>query len=472
VSGELRVSEQDNDIATELDADDGTSPAPEGQAYLVVEHEGRFTVERLLEGRPVAIGRAADAHFVIDNPRVSLRHARITLTDGRIEVADLGSRNGTKLDAAVLRNEARYATSGSVVQIGPTRIVIARTDRPLSYASEAARRRPEPEARDDGARRDSVPPSDEAVVVADPAMRALDQVISRISSTSATVLIIGETGVGKEVVAEKIHRASSRARRPFVRLNCASLPEGLLESELFGHEKGAFTGADRRRLGYFQAANQGTLLLDEIGEMPLPLQAKLLRVLEQRTLTRLGGTEEVAVDVRILCATHRDLAEEVAAGRFRQDLFYRISTFTLEVPPLRARPTEILLLADMFVRRFASGSPPALTAEVTERLLAHAWPGNVRELRNAIEHAVVMADGAPIRVTHLPRAVRGGASSDAAAPIRDRVQDVERAAIVAALTQENDNRTRAAKRLGMSRRALIYKMIKYGLRDDDGRESE
>jgi DNA-binding NtrC family response regulator len=216
--------------------------------------------------------------------------------------------------------------------------------------------------------------------------------------------------------------------------------------------------------------------------MPLALQAKLLRVLEQRTLTRLGGTEEVAVDVRILCATHRDLAEEVAAGRFRQDLFYRISTFTLEVPPLRARPTEILLLADMFVRRFASGSPPALPAEVTERLLAHPWPGNVRELRNAIEHAVVMADGAPIRVTHLPRALRGGSSTDAAsqalreaplaAPIRDRVQDVERAAIVAALAQENDNRTRAAKRLGMSRRALIYKMIKYGLRDDDGRENE
>ena len=303
-------------------------------------------------------------------------------------------------------------------------------------------------------------------MVADRAMSALHDVVGRLAPTNATVLITGETGTGKEVIADRLHALSPRAKGPFVRINCASVPEALLESELFGHEKGAFTGADRRRAGHFEAASDGTLLLDEIGELPLAVQAKLLRVLERRAVTRLGSSDETPVDVRIVCATHRNLEQDVQSGRFRQDLFYRISTFTLEVPPLRDRPTEILLLADAFLRRLAAAAgkkAPALSGEAAGLLLAHGWPGNVRELRNAMEHAVVMADGEFVLPSHLPKAVRG-APAAAPAAMRDTLEEMERQAIAAALAAERDNRTRAAKRLGVSRRALIYKMIKYGLR--------
>jgi transcriptional regulator with PAS, ATPase and Fis domain len=304
-------------------------------------------------------------------------------------------------------------------------------------------------------------------VLADRAMVKLFAVARRVAVAQSAVLVSGETGTGKELIAERIHRQSARGTGPFLRLNCASLPEALIESELFGHERGAFTGADRRRTGYFEAATGGTLLLDEIGEMPLNVQAKLLRVLERRAIVRVGGTEEVGVDVRIICATHRDLRREVEAGRFRQDLYYRISTFTLEIPPLRERPTEIVLLAELFAVRIARelGLPhPKLAADVIEALSAHAWPGNVRELRNTMEHAVVMANGVDVRREHLP-ALFNAVASPASPGMRGRVEDLERAELVSALAAEGGNRTRAAKRLGLSRRALLYKILKYGLRE-------
>jgi len=308
------------------------------------------------------------------------------------------------------------------------------------------------------------------IIAADPAMVTVFSVAQRLAKVQTTVLVTGETGVGKEVVAEQIHRWSGRADKPFIRLNCASLPVNLVESELFGHEKAAFTGATHRKLGYVEAAHLGTLLLDEIGELPLTVQAKLLRVLETKRVSRLGGVTEIPVDVRFVCATHRDLQQEVTAGRFREDLLYRINTFTLEVPPLRQRRTEVRLLAHQFIQRFAAQMQrpaPTFSPEVSRHFDNYAWPGNVRELKNAIEHALVMADNEVIRLEHLPDPLRSPvteSSPQRPALMRERLDLVEKQSIEQALEAEGGNQTRAAKRLGISRRAFIRKLEKHGLK--------
>jgi DNA-binding NtrC family response regulator len=314
---------------------------------------------------------------------------------------------------------------------------------------------------------EAIPVADN-VIVSDPLMMRVFALARKVADTPITVLILGETGVGKEIVASAVHQASDRAAKPFVALNCAALAETLLESELFGHERGAFTGADRRKLGYFEAATGGTILLDEVGEMPIGVQAKLLRVIEQRTLTRLGGTEPVTVDIRIICATNRDLEVEVQRGRFREDLFFRVSVFTIVVPPLRDRRSEIAPLAAHFARQFArelGQAPPTFSAEALTALEAYEWPGNVRELRNAIERAVVLQPTGTIRPDHLPeRAAAASPRARTAPGVRQRVADLEREAVVEALTACGDNQTQAARQLGISRWALIRLMQKYGLK--------
>jgi len=344
----------------------------------------------------------------------------------------------------------------------------------LSRASAALRR-----ARSDGRDDIAAPPEEpvhagDDVIVGDPQMERVYQLAKKVADTSMTVLVTGETGVGKEVVAEALHNNSARADKTFVRLNCASIPETLLESELFGHEKGSFTGADRRKIGYFEAADGGTIFLDEIGEISPGLQTKLLRVLEEHKFTRVGGTKEIEVDVRVVCATNRDLEAEVQASNFREDLFFRVSAFTIMVPPLRDRHGEIALLADHFLKGAAQqlGSPtPLLSPDALTVLQSYYWPGNVRQLRNAMERAVVLQTSGVVEVQHLPDRVR---EEGLAAPIRpnvnnvmdvrEQVADVERAAIVAALESCGNNQTRAARKLGLSRRALIYKLEKYGLK--------
>jgi DNA-binding NtrC family response regulator len=310
-------------------------------------------------------------------------------------------------------------------------------------------------------------------IVADPQMRRVFELVRKVADHPITVLIHGETGVGKEVVASAIHHASRRRGGPLVQLNCASLPETLLESALFGHEKGAFTGADRRSQGYFEAAHGGTLFLDEIGEISPGTQAKLLRVLESRRFTRVGGTEEIEVDVRVICATHRDLEAASRRGEFRSDLFFRISAFTILVPPLRDRAPEIVPLAERFLREASRGRrAPALSASAADALGRYAWPGNVRELRNAIERALVLHTGGVIELEDLPDAVREPrgaarvepAASDGTDDVREHVAALERAAIISALEASAGNQTEAAKRLGMTRRTLIYRMEKHRLK--------
>ncbi len=295
------------------------------------------------------------------------------------------------------------------------------------------------------------------------ALAALGPVIDRVAAGGINVLVVGETGVGKEVIAQQIHARSPRAGKPFLALNCAALSESLLESELFGHEKGAFTGAVQRKLGLLEAARGGTVFLDEIGEMPLALQAKLLRVLEQREVLRVGGLKPEPIDVRFVAATHRDLQREVADGRFRQDFYFRLNGISIAVPPLRDRRDEILLLAKRFVAEAASRarrSPPTLDAAAERALLAHPWPGNVRELKNVVERAVVLASGSTISPEHFhlePAAGKPGPSSPKAA------EPDERQRILDALEQCAGNQTKAAKLLGFSLRTLVSRLDQYGI---------
>jgi DNA-binding NtrC family response regulator len=288
------------------------------------------------------------------------------------------------------------------------------------------------------------------------AMRRVFETAAVIAPSNAPVLILGESGAGKEVVAQIIHQWSPRAAGPLVAANCAGLPESLIESELFGHTKGAFTGASQTREGYFRAANSGTLFLDEIGELPLHLQPKLLRALESGQITPVGSDSPIQVDTRLVAATNRDLNKEVLEGRFRDDLYYRINVVELIVPPLGERQDDILPLARRFAVEFA-GAPVRLSPQAVQCLLAYPWPGNVRELRNAIQRSCLLCRGDVVLPEHLPPKVAALASGDAAAVV-GRLSQMERAAILATLEECSGNRTHAAKKLGISRRSLIYKL--------------
>ena len=303
-------------------------------------------------------------------------------------------------------------------------------------------------------------------------IHAMQEIIATVAPTEATVLITGDSGTGKELVARALHCASARAEKPLVTVNCAALAENLLESELFGHEKGSFTGADRRREGRFAQANGGTLFLDEIGEMPLTLQSKLLRALQQGEVQRVGADAAITVDVRIIAATNRDLREEVAQKRFREDLYFRLNVICIEVPPLRDRAEDIPVLAAHFLERFASRnrknvrgfSPQALAC-----MLRYAWPGNVRELENAVERAVILCNGDLITERELPLVVTGPAPVDERQPEADAslaglpLDTVERRAIEETLRQTGDNKSEAARQLGITRATLHNKLRKYGL---------
>ncbi|MBL8681159.1 MAG: sigma-54-dependent Fis family transcriptional regulator [Myxococcales bacterium] len=306
-----------------------------------------------------------------------------------------------------------------------------------------------------------------------PSMRELLRTVEQVAPSRSSVLIVGESGTGKELIAAALHRHSTRASGPFIRLHCAALAEGLLESELFGHERGAFTGAVGRREGRFRQADGGTLLLDEVSEIPLATQVKLLRVLQEKEFERVGGNETLKVDVRIIAASNVDLRERVRKGLFREDLYYRLNVITLEVPPLRERRSDIGPLATFFLRRYAAENGKRLEGfsdDAMERLLAYPWPGNVRELEHAIERAVVLARGGNVEVEHLPANIQGGrALSEHASGLGVKVQipgmtiaDLERVAILETLKSVGGSTSKAAKILGISPRKIQYKLHEYG----------
>jgi two-component system response regulator PilR (NtrC family) len=313
-------------------------------------------------------------------------------------------------------------------------------------------------------------------------MRAIADLIRRVATSRTTILVTGESGTGKERIARAVHASSDRAKKPFLVVNCGALPENLMESELFGHEKGAFTGAAGRHAGLFREADGGTLLLDEIGELPLNLQVKLLRALQERKVRPVGGTAELPVDVRVIAATNRDVEKDVAEGRFRQDLYYRLNIIRIEVPPLRARMEDVPLLVEHFVHRFADEHGKklrGLAPEALRAVLAYPFPGNVRELENAVERAVTLSTGPLVALGDLPPSVVGNVSAPAprlldlpadGCELDAVVAEVERRLMLQALERTNGVRTQAAKLLGITFRSLRYRLAKLGL--DSGGDGE
>ncbi|EPD35634.1 MULTISPECIES: sigma-54-dependent transcriptional regulator [Delftia] len=297
------------------------------------------------------------------------------------------------------------------------------------------------------------------------AMRQVFKRIGLAADSDATVLVLGETGTGKELVARALHRNSVRAERPFVAVNCAAIPADLMESELFGHVKGAFTGAASDRAGRFREAQGGTLFLDEVGDMPLPTQAKILRALQEREITPVGASRALPVNVRIIAATHRDLPDAVRQGRFREDLWYRLQVVPVHLPPLRERLGDVLLLAEHFLRQGGGASPKRLGADAARLLLAHDWPGNVRELRNAMERAALLCPGPVIGPEHigLQPAAANGPAIDWNGPLAPAVAQLEREMVTRALAATMGNRAEAARRLGLSRQQLYRKLAEFGL---------
>jgi two-component system response regulator AtoC len=474
------LTEEDSDRAEASDFSGAV------RAYLITRHAEQVNVMEIPPNGEVVVGRNSEATLCIDDTRVSRKHARIRWDSGALVIEDLGSRNGTVINGDTLRNASRALRPGDSVRIGGRDIalaVVVSGDRLVQIANGGnAAPASSAEAPDQAAlampRRDRLATPAEApegVVVADPGMARMFGFARRVAATATTALILGDTGVGKEVVAQQLHRWSDRNSNRFIRVNCAALPESLVESELFGHERGAFTGAEKRKIGFAEAAHGGTLFLDEIGELSLPVQSKLLAMLENRAVVRVGSTVETPIDVRVIAATHRSLQKEVAEGRFREDLYYRISVVVIRVPPLRERPSEILLIAKLFADRYGARHQwhePVIASDASAALVAHSWPGNIRELRNAIEHAMLLTEDGTIRREHLPETVTGTvavqqprASGPKVGGVRAALAEVERASIEEALHAEGGNRTRAALQLGISLRALLYKIRKYQIVD-------
>jgi nitrogen regulation protein NR(I) len=324
-----------------------------------------------------------------------------------------------------------------------------------------------------------------------PVMREVQKLIDKVAMSASPVLVLGESGTGKELVAREIHRRSPRAQGPFVAVNCAALSEGVLESELFGHEKGAFTGALTGHKGRFELADGGTLFLDEIGELPAPVQVKLLRVLQDTEFERVGGNKTIRVDTRIVAATHKDLKKGIAQGEFREDLYYRLNVISIDLPPLRDRRDDIPALAEHFLARYGRemAKPVRLSAEVLDRLTHYRWPGNIRELQNVLERAVVLCDGEQLTVADLPKEILEPSGGPAPEPapsaalaetgepgspehptdLTARLDALEKAIILEALQKHRWNQTKVAASLGLKRSSLQYKMKKHGLGGEEGR---
>jgi DNA-binding NtrC family response regulator len=423
--------------------------------------------------KDAVVGRDRAADVVLASGGVSRKHCVIERTrEGGLILRDLGSKNGTLVNGE--RVEKARLREGDVLKVGEAELRVERLAATEDEAAEASTRALKADA--------EVSPSSNAAVAylaESAAMKKVTKLVEKAAPTDSTVLITGESGTGKEVVARLIHQRSGRRSGPFIGVNCGALAPTLIDAELFGHEKGAFTGADRRREGKLEAAGGGTLFLDEVGELSLEAQVKLLRALEERKLVRVGGRDDVRFDARVIAATHRDLEELVRVGKFREDLFYRLEVIRIHVPPLRERPEDVLPLARLFlgrVRQRTGRTVQGFTKEAEKRLVDHRWPGNARELRNVVERAVVLGEGATVGEDdlYIPAARDAVDAADSAetTPSDEKgpppsLQEVERRAVERALKYASWNKTKAAEILGI-RRPTIYEKIKlYGLKPPD-----
>jgi DNA-binding NtrC family response regulator len=448
-------------------------------ARLSVTISNGMTVEVRLGQKEVKIGRGHEADLQLPDPSVSRLHAKVFRVGLQYFLADLRSRNGTRADGKRITQLA--LEDGRMFQVGPFRIHFHRPA-PGFPAGE------EPTAPPGMASRDFDSTEDKPVHVAKRAeapaatvespfgliggsalVRKMVSTIRRVAASDVPVLIEGETGSGKELVARGIHDASARRERPFIVVNCGAISPELIESELFGHEKGAFTGATAQRKGAFELANFGTIFLDEIGELPVALQPKLLRSLEQKEVKRVGGNDLLLADVRVLAATNRNLREEIARKTFREDLYFRIGAITVSIPPLRDRREDVAPIARHFLagmEKPASGPLPVLSPAALDILISHDWPGNVRELRNAIQRAVVMAESGELTVhdfSFLRRAAEPEAGTETPSGL-SRWEQAERTNILGELARQRGNKTKAARELGIAKSTLFEKLKKYGIR--------
>ena len=404
------------------------SSRPRGLSVRVVGPGGPV-IHALPVGKTLVIGRAEEADIFIDDPGISRRHLQISNEAGELQVEDLGSANGTRVGERHLKSAERVRVwPGEIIDIGGATLVFQSGDpRPASVPKESEEK--------------------------------FEELLQKIAASQINVLLLGETGVGKGVTAARIHSLSARAKKPFLELNCAALSESLVESELFGYEKGAFTGAAQTKPGLLESAVGGTFFLDEIGELPLSTQAKLLQVIEQRKVLRVGAVKSVPIDVRFIAATNRDLATEVSAGRFRQDLLFRVDGISVTIVPLRERKDQILALAEKFATD-VHGRRPTFSRAVRDWLQSYAWPGNIRELKNVIDRALLLSSGGEIAIEHFPteRSAKPAAVEPAV-----QLDDLERKHIIQVLAQCGGNQSRAAKVLGISRSTLVDRLDRYEL---------
>jgi transcriptional regulator with PAS, ATPase and Fis domain len=431
--------------------------APSGALSLRIVLGDRVVTHELPPKGTLVLGRDDTADVFIDQRSVSRSHARLHVDGATVAIEDLRSANGTRLAGTLLTPESPVPLRpGDAFELGDVVVVLQR-GHVAPKSGRAVERGP---------------------IDTSPAMQEVARLVERIAQGSISALIVGETGVGKELVAEAIHRKSPRSTKPLVRLNCAAVTGTLLESEWFGYERGAFTGAVGPKPGLLETADGGTVLLDEVGELPLALQAKLLRVLEDRAVMRVGGIRPRRIDVRFLAATNRDLGAESARGAFRQDLYFRLNGVSIHVPPLRERREEIECLSQVFAAETSEAmgraEPPSIEEEALVWLRAYDWPGNVRELRNVIERAVLLAAGGrAISTAELPPGLRPAgrvASVAEEAPprsgrgsLRDAIADVEKQRVVEALAQAGGNQKRAAELLGISRGTLLARLEAFGI---------
>ncbi len=391
------------------------------------------------------IGKSRSADLMIADPSCSEIHCKLLVKQNRIQILDLLSTNGVYVNRVKVK-EAELE-EGFEVRLGETKFT-------LEFVSENKKIAP--------IEVDSFGP----LIGKSPAMRELYGLIEQVAPTDATVCVLGETGAGKELVARALHDFSPRHLKSFVAINCGAISKELIESELFGHEKGAFTGAHQQRKGVFEQADGGTLFLDEMGELPLDLQSALLRVLETGKLRRVGGNQEISVDVRIICATHRDLSKQVQEGKFREDLFFRLFVFPVFLPPLRERREDVLLLAEHFLKMM---TPPSkkivLNPETIRYLESQDWKGNVRELKNSIQRAVVLSRSGEVEVDHLRLPQYSKVAVQDLEPILsvNTLQEIEKQAILRELRVQGDNRLATAKALGIAKSTLYEKLKQYGI---------
>jgi DNA-binding NtrC family response regulator len=452
---------------------------------VVSAPDGTQSIAVLTPGTSYSIGHSAASDIRIDDPMVSENHAVIHGGDPAV-IVDLGSEHGTVVSGEVLHPRVHHlVTQDSVVLLGQTVVRFARSHTSGTHRIDAPSLAPE-----SGAYRwSSVPPRLSSGEAESPmrsrVMRRLHSLAGLVAASNVSVLILGETGVGKEVMAHMIHDRSPRKDRPFVSLNCAAIPENLLESELFGHERGAFSGAVAAKAGIFETAEGSTLFLDEIGDLPLSSQAKILRVLDTGEVQRLGAVRPYRVDVRVIAATNRDIHAEIVEGRFRSDLFYRLNGMTIAIPPLRERVEDIVPLSVTLAGELSDDALPRFSPAAVARLQAHPWPGNVRELRTVIHRALLLARGAEIDVPHLvfdslaparptlksPPAERvherfttsEPPTAAVAAKLHAELEDRERRKIARALEQAGGSQKGAAVLLGVSRRTLINRLDRLGM---------